>query len=127
MSIPRQPHDIDVLLDEAAEALDRQAGEIERLTIAIGERNGECRKWQIQAENNADRLTAAEARAEKMAGMLRFAAAWFREYERLHRDKGTEDGQRKAAANAAKAQLLEDTIRGNPPAEDALTALKETP
>jgi hypothetical protein len=43
--------------------------------------------------------------------VLKSTAAVFREYEQLHRAKRTEEGDRKALANAAHAQRIEDVLK----------------
>ncbi len=40
------------------------SGEVRATTTAIGERNAECRGWEIQSQNNSQRAREAEARAE---------------------------------------------------------------
>lgn len=46
------------------------------------------------------------------ADALRICAETFREYEALHRAKGTPDGEAKAQRNAEKAKLCEDLLKG---------------
>lgn len=48
---------------------------------------------------------------------LQMAADWFRDYERQHHAKATEDGDRKAETNGERANFLENT----------LAALSDTP
>jgi hypothetical protein len=58
------------------------------------------------AEANA-RLIAA---APKLYSELKAAAAIFRSYEALHLQKGTDEGDQKAAVNAAYAETFERTL-----------------
>jgi len=59
-----------------------------------------------QGEANARLIAAAP---EMLAGLIE-AAERFRLYETLHRQKGTEDGERKAQGNAGIAAHLEGII-----------------
>lgn len=50
---------------------------------------------------------AAEAQVATMRARLNEAAGWFRDYERMHREKGTADGVAKAMVNGDRAATLE--------------------
>jgi hypothetical protein len=53
---------------------------------------------------------AAEAEREALREALADAAKTFRQYEVLHREKRTVDGEQKAVANGVKAQRIEDLL-----------------
>lgn len=62
------------------------------------------------APNRTTSNAATMSAAPDMLNELRACAAIFREYEALHRDKGTPEGDAKADANAAHAARCEALI-----------------
>ena len=95
-----------------------------KLTVEQTEKFG---PWHIYRNRAKDRVWVGQVTTRKlaalitqagalkrdnarMAEMLTFAAAWFRDYERQHRAKGTEDGALKADTNAERASACEQTI-----------------
>lgn len=78
--------------------------------------NGEANTAFIAESRTLLPVLAAEI--ERQAGAaallrdtLSAAGAKFREYERMHLDKGTEEGARKAQANARMAQMCEAALK----------------
>lgn len=74
-------------------------------------------QWQAQFEDQRRRADTAEAKLAEAEGMRRaliVAGKQFRKYEALHKDKGSADGDTKAAVNASMAAMCEaalNTIR----------------
>lgn len=78
---------------DAAATLTAQAAEIERL-------GKDAFLWMKAAE-------AAESERDRMREALGLAGRAFRQYENIHRDKGTSEGHLKAEANRQLAEEME--------------------
>lgn len=94
---PRFQSKVDVIHDDPREGA--ASTTVARVTVRD--------TWLVQQSANA-RLIAA---APELCADLRKAAEVFRQYEDLHRAKGTAEGDAKADVNAALASRFEATLR----------------
>lgn len=83
------------------------------ITRALAERDAAL------AEANA-RIAELEAKLAKSADELEKAEQWFDHHAKLHGDKGTRDGDQKAAVNLARSMEMGEA------AQEARTTLKAT-
>lgn len=104
--------------------VERQAKEVseriyESLLTTTQDYLAENLRWNIASRLEAaergrraewERATNANGRVYGLCTALKEAAKTFREYERLHAEKGTVEGTQKAAANAARAKRCEDAL-----------------
>lgn len=82
--------------------------------LADETRRANLRSYELRKADG--RRRDALATTAELLKTVEQCRAQFRMYERLHLEKGSEDGQRKATANAAMAQLCDAAIEkfGNP-------------
>lgn len=82
---------------------------------ALGKSNKANAAFIAESRTLLPMLAAEVERQAGAAALLRdtlsAAGAKFREYERMHLDKGTEEGARKAQANARMAQMCEAALK----------------
>lgn len=63
----------------------------------------------VMVEQNV--LSTVDAEIQSLRAAVKIAAAAFREYEQIHRAKGTPEGDRKAVVNAALAAKMEEALK----------------
>lgn len=67
--------------------------------------------WKERAFKAEAQIARVKAERERMRSALRKAAAWFRDYARQHRFKGTTEGNLKAQTNEDRADYLEAALQ----------------
>lgn len=69
-------------------------------------------RWEERWEK---RCEERDARCERLETALKDSAKTFREYEEMHRAKGTQEGRAKAFANGVMADRCEKALAGEQP------------